>query len=811
MKNLLNLLTLLLIFYAGNYISAQTDENDNRPPGVEIDYCNPTPKTPKNREVIRTKESTTISNSTIKNDYIVSRGTTLNLSGSIGILGNVKIIVEHGATLNINNAQLFPFTSGDRWEGIEVWGGNMAGQIAGKLNVSNSTISFAKIAIMNSNAQFFHDRKYYDGIVSVCKSNFINNWLDICLKNEKNVPSILESKFELNANFGMHAPHAFECYSFIPSSQFSAVTSMPFIASQGGMIEVGNNTLEVKPMINYSKMGVHAIDCKANLQSNNFLNLTTTIVLQTIQTNRGSTIVSNRIENEKNAIIYAKGVAENVIQKNNTFTNLPFLYGYYLDNSLNNKVEQNLFTGKGGSISSVEFINCGTNNNTVLQNDFQNVINRNKQAHLYVLGNHRFSNQGLSYVCNNFTGSNHNVLTQGNIKTLVAQTNTQNILVSAANKFSPISLLSSSQFNLENRQASTYRYYYHGSASNTNPYFPSKVVNVSRVLVGGSECPTSGKIPGIIPSKPIKWNVLDISSKFLCSNQPTIYVLNDNDKNIIRNIRTSLVLDIENLRLPLLSLSRADQEVHPNFEQVSILAADRDRITDIFVNDMHYRKILEPSTYDKSELIALYESYENPFGDYQIADLHFEDMDLAKCLEVLSGIKNKYELSDIEQENIADLKDFYVFLYERRQSEKSFYDLSSSDIVLLNQWASKEFGLAKARACNWLEITNHGGCSNQYELDRFTEISNELNVSDDISAYPSPLSNELQIQLKLNDQNSTYQVYLYSLFGLEMYKGLNLSYNSELKINTSSWKSGTYYVIVKDQLNKVIVSRALIK
>lgn len=116
----------------------------------------------------------------IGTDITVKPGATLTVTGTLYMSKNKRIIVERGATLNVNSGGKITNACGDMWYGIEVWGTSTAAQntagAQGKVVVNNGTIENAYEAITTiKNANTSWDWAFTGGIVQTINAFFYNN------------------------------------------------------------------------------------------------------------------------------------------------------------------------------------------------------------------------------------------------------------------------------------------------------------------------------------------------------------------------------------------------------------------------------------------------------------------------------------------------------------------------------------------------------------------------------------------------------------------------------------------------------------
>ena len=116
----------------------------------------------------------------LANDLTIAPGATLTLTGTLNMRKDTRIIVQRGATLNVNGGRITN-ACGDMWFGIELWGTAAAAQnlpgAQGKVIVQNGArIENAVEAITTGkDVNTTLDFAYTGGIIQATDSYFYNN------------------------------------------------------------------------------------------------------------------------------------------------------------------------------------------------------------------------------------------------------------------------------------------------------------------------------------------------------------------------------------------------------------------------------------------------------------------------------------------------------------------------------------------------------------------------------------------------------------------------------------------------------------
>ena len=146
------------------------------------------------------------------NDLTIASGATLTLTGTLNMGRNARIIVQRGATFDVNGGKITN-CCGDLWYGIEVWGTtsaaqNLAGAQGKFIARNNAIIENAVTAVTTGkDVNTLPDPNYAGGIVQAYKAKFFNNRISAKLAsyhwmsgvNEVNNQSYFkDSTFETN-------------------------------------------------------------------------------------------------------------------------------------------------------------------------------------------------------------------------------------------------------------------------------------------------------------------------------------------------------------------------------------------------------------------------------------------------------------------------------------------------------------------------------------------------------------------------------------------------------------------------------------
>ncbi|MFN8715218.1 MAG: T9SS type A sorting domain-containing protein [Bacteroidota bacterium] len=127
-----------------------------------------------------TTSATWTGNKYIGTDIAVKPGVTLNITGTLYMSKNKRVIVERGAILNINGGGKITNACGDMWYGIELWGTSTVTQSTagaqGKVIMNNGTIENAYEGITTiKDVTTSWDWSYTGGIIQATNSFFYNN------------------------------------------------------------------------------------------------------------------------------------------------------------------------------------------------------------------------------------------------------------------------------------------------------------------------------------------------------------------------------------------------------------------------------------------------------------------------------------------------------------------------------------------------------------------------------------------------------------------------------------------------------------
>ncbi len=156
-------------------------------------------------------------NKTFYKDVIIGENSTLNITGAtVMMAGGAKIIVKPGARLNINNSTITSYCN-SFWSGIEIWSDvnattqlcNTPNCLVGRVDITNSTISYADNAIVSDKPGFY---VHGGGVINANNARFLNNRRAIVFAKFENhnpssgavisnISSFKNCTFEIDANY----------------------------------------------------------------------------------------------------------------------------------------------------------------------------------------------------------------------------------------------------------------------------------------------------------------------------------------------------------------------------------------------------------------------------------------------------------------------------------------------------------------------------------------------------------------------------------------------------------------------------------
>jgi len=384
----------------------------------------------------------------IYSDILVTTGTTLTIENcEIQFAPDVTLYVEQGALLQVNNSTLTTLDYCDEmWNGVEIWGQNLAPQldaIQGRINLFNSTISNARVgttlARRDALDEFIEDSG--GGIINSQGSTFLNNERDVDFSEffpwvAENQSVFVQTDFILDPNYNnldggfpeirvkMHrAPGIrFRLCNFLNndadlletpflwmdnpqhpirlraidawSSNFVALNCL-FNDFSYGIRNIGsipNSGDAVPPTINYLPLQIS--ECQFNCYRGTYL------------LKPGFTIVTGTTYNPLNsgANLFNPSVFDEGTDVLDWLWFGPIEwtlggYGLYMDTPSRFFIEENLFNMDNGSSIGAIVANNQSLNNTVFDNEFTD-----NQRALNFLHNNRGESplEGLKFECNDF-------------------------------------------------------------------------------------------------------------------------------------------------------------------------------------------------------------------------------------------------------------------------------------------------------------------------------------------------------------------------------------------------------------------------
>lgn len=364
----------------------------------------------------------------IANDYTIKTGHTLTIQNTdISFAPDIKIKVEPGAKLIIDNSTLTSYCSGQYWGGIEVQGQSHLPQTdvyQGYLEIKNSSIiQNAKNAITTWRSG---DWNSMGGIVNVLGSTFKNNIKSIEFLSYKNmnqnnqeidnVSSISKCNFIWDGNMYPHHKTSLNHVSLwdvrgvkFNGCIFSNEELKDEIVQNGIYAEdAGFKVLEAftPPPVAILKGEFNKLSYGIRVENSN-----KPIIIRNTTFNNNFCgifgVATNNMEIIKNDF--------DVLSVYNLRGQYPVetSYGIAIDNSTGYKIEENVFNGevnKGVINTGLQVKNSGKNANNIRNNNFNNLY-----YSTIAIGENRGVNRlgemvGLKYTCNDFRENKYGII-----------------------------------------------------------------------------------------------------------------------------------------------------------------------------------------------------------------------------------------------------------------------------------------------------------------------------------------------------------------------------------------------------------------
>ena len=231
---------------------------------------------------------------------------------------------------------------------------------------------------------------------------------------------------------------------------------------------------------------------------------------------------------------------------------------------------------------------------------------------------------------------------------------------------------------------------------------------------------------------------------------------------------------------------------------------ERDRLISLIIN-------LELTQNDLASIENLLTAESsNPWRKLQLAE--YQRMQ-EKFVEAKLTLQNLLSDVDVLQE-AKDLASIYLIRTNLEQSDKTWFDITSSDLAVIRQFAIQTNELpATLVARNVLELIR--GMSFEVRIDEFdTNSSNSNNnppsTDPTFIIYPNPIVGMLNVEYT-GTMNEPFTIVMYELIdNTEAYKGP--MEGNLFQMDVSSWQEGFYSILVFDQSsNKLFQSRTHIK
>ncbi len=555
--------------------------------------------------------------------------------------------------------------------------------------------------------------------------------------------------------------------------------------------------------IYFKKTAILLNDASANITSNTFIQNYTGIETHRIETNKSSWIEANSFLNNCSFDILVNAVNGNTMIGNKftqtfRYQNVPgvpncvdksFLNVYGAAN--NNGIERSVTNGYLGQPHFL-YRFAGTANQQVNNNSFTNPIFTS--AFIHSDGVHYSLNgkaeQGLAINCNTFNGSNQNGYTayNGGVRRIQADYNAGTILAAAGNTFSASN---TSRLHIDNdakNKAVAHTYYYDGLPTASNRKYPAKVSPLVK-LINNKTNQCASIVPRSLDGM-VAWN--------------------PNAKALVEAARTEVSQLLESKKQEFAQSATVSEEVLENQKaQLTVIKAQKDYLTQWLIAGM-YKLAVEGEELDRTLLHQLYRSYEHPAGIYAIVQDQIDYREYEAAFATLASIPATFTLSIEELAQHTDLVAFYTLLRTLYTQDKTIMDVDASQKAQLQQWAAREAGEAKYRACNWLNMLEKGSCMISYPIYATAEepIPSIERTDIGIALYPNPATTSMQVDISLPVDIAAAQWVAYSMEGNTMASYPVVAGTQALTIATATYPQGLYYYQLKLADNTVLKSGA---
>lgn len=127
--------------------------------------------------------------------------------------------------------------------------------------------------------------------------------------------------------------------------------------------------------------------------------------------------------------------------------------------------------------------------------------------------------------------------------------------------------------------------------------------------------------------------------------------------------------------------------------------------------------------------------------------------------------------------------------------------LSTYEVVDLNDVTNADVALANTSIYIVWQDDNSGTVKFRKGTYTSTLSVTDHQVKDNLSVFPSPVSEMLNIRLNLTEKG---KISITNVIGQEMFSSQVLGYESQLEIKTSEWQPGVYFVTMRSGNNTII-------
>ena len=741
----------------------------------------------------------TISSSYINGTFTVNSGDVVTITGSSLCFPDAKFVVQPGGKLIIDDAKISSACSDKMWDGIYVVGNKNLRQIAanqGTLEVKNySSIENAKCAIVTWDGS---DYNTSGGIVKCINSTFHNNgrcadFLEYTNHTASNTETGNVSYFS-RCNFVVDDYNLFSTnnvwlFDYIRMNHVNGINisgcsfddqcaNPSTFCSAIRTIDAGYNlkaycsnsmpsvpcvclSTPLRSSIKNAFMGVDAVNSGTNYTVN---------VKKTDFEYCGITAVNitatNNFEFTENSI---KMFSTNVLGMV-TYT------GLYSESSTGYKVEGNNFYST--NLSSNPFFSnhgirvkeSGTDANTIYRNTFDKLD----------VGIYSYDNPGLQFLCNEFTSSFSSDITISSNISSAQGSSTK----SAGNKFT------SGATNINAASGNSLTYYYSGTNSNSNVYYPAttygsvtKVGNITANNCESTICSTPN-VPGVLGIAPSGDDIA------LYESLQQIYESRLADYNAAGY--GFLLENFDEEDADIVATARLMQDTLVTIHRAMAEIANRN--IDAILHDT--------VVFDRESLNGWYSRMNTTTAKYSLVNSYFEMGEYALARQELAMIPQRFALAAdelAEYDNFCQYQSLRESVY---QSGRIYAQLTEEEIAELQAIVERNTGVSSAYAnsvlCFFYGICRDEETDIDFDIDApmnsksTTEVAEEESTSEEplaIYVYPNPANNELNILLNSLPEGRT-TIEFHDVAGRLMLSQEITSTNA--RIDISSLPQGVY-------------------